>query len=68
MEAIGTSSFNQITQQAATQTSYGLFASADLNVKTEEGDLVKRTCADGFHDIFLRNVLINRSITLFIDV
>ncbi len=40
MEAIGTSSLNQITQQAASQTSFGLSTSAGLNVKTEEGDLV----------------------------
>ena len=48
MEAIGTNSINQITQQASSQASYGLSTSAGLNVKTEEGDLVSITFSNDF--------------------
>ena len=48
MEAIGTNSINSITQQAAAQNSYGLSTSADLNVKTEEGDLVSISFSNEF--------------------
>jgi len=49
MEAIGTNSINSITQQAAAQNSYGLSTSADLNVKTEEGDLVSISFSNEFN-------------------
>ena len=49
MEAIGTNSINSITQQAASQTSYGLATSAGLNVKTEEGDLVSISFSNEFN-------------------
>ncbi len=49
MEAIGTNSINSITQQAASQTSYGLSTSAGLNVKTEEGDLVSISFSNDFN-------------------
>jgi hypothetical protein len=49
MEAIGTNSINSITQKAAAQTSYGLSTFADLNVKTEEGDLVSISFSNEFN-------------------
>jgi hypothetical protein len=49
MEVIGTNSINSITQQAAAQNSYGLSTSADLNVKTEEGDLVSISFSNEFN-------------------
>ncbi len=49
MEAIGTNSINSITQKTAAQNSYGLSTSADLNVKTEEGDLVSISFSNEFN-------------------